>query len=435
MATIVGGIGTSHTPTIGFALDAKKQADPVWAPIFAGYEPVRQWLREKRPDVLFFIYNDHVTSFFFDHYSHFALGVGDEYPVADEGGGPRALPPVRGHPALARHIATGLAADEFDLSYFQGKPLDHGCFSPLSAMWPHEPAWPGAIIPLQVGVLEFPIPTARRCLRLGKSLRRAIESYPEDLRVAVVATGGLAHQVHGERAGFNNTSWDREFLELLEHEPERLAQLTIAQYAERGGLEGAEVIMWLIMRGALSSTVRKLHSTYYLPSMTPIVSLIYENDPADAATDDAASESHAAYRERIGRELAGVERLPGTYPFTLDRSVKAYRLNSFLHRLIEPEFRQRFRADPEPLFTAAGLTAEERDLVRRRDWRGLIHYGVIFFLLEKLAAVLGITNLHVYAAMRGETLEEFQKTRNAKMLYSVAGQGASTMNGDGDLQR
>jgi gallate dioxygenase len=171
------------------------------------------------------------------------------------------------------------------------------------------------------------------------------------------------------------------------------------------------------MRGALSAKVRKLHSTYYLPSMTPIVTVIYEDDSTPAAT-----ESDAEYRERIGRELAGVERLPGTYPFTLDRSVKAYRLNQFLHRLIEPEFRRRFLADPEPLFDEARLTGEESDLVRRRDWRALIHYGVIFFLLEKLAAVLGITNLHVYAAMRGETLEEFQKTRNVQMLYSVAGQ-------------
>jgi gallate dioxygenase len=418
MAKILGGIGSSHTPTIGFALDARKQSDPVWAPIFAGYEPVRRWLADKRPDVLFFIYNDHVTSFFFDHYSHFALGIGEEYAVADEGGGPRNLPPVKGHPALARHIALALTAEEFDLAYFQGKALDHGCFSPLSVMWPHEPDWPGAIVPLQVGVLEFPTPTARRCFRLGQSLRRAIESYPEDINVAIVATGGLAHQVHGERAGFNNTPWDMEFLELLEREPERLAQLTIAQYAERGGLEGAEVIMWLIMRGALAPRVRKLHSTYYLPSMTPIVTLIYEDDSAPAVT-----ETDAAFRERIGRELEGIEKLPGTYPFTLDRSVKAYRLNSFLHRLIEPEFRRRFLADPEPMFAAAGLTAEERDLVRRRDWRALIHYGVIFFLLEKLAAVLGITNLHVYAAMRGESLEEFQKTRNVQMLYSVAGQG------------
>jgi gallate dioxygenase len=419
MATIVGGIGSSHTPTIGFALDAGRQGDPVWAPIFEGFRPVQRWLAEQRPDVLFFIYNDNVTSFFFDHYSHFALGVGEEYPVADEGGGPRKLPAVKGHPALARHIAMGLAADEFDLSYFQSKALDHGCFSPLSLLWPHETQWPGAIVPLQVGVLEFPIPTALRCFKLGRSLRKAIQAYPEDLRVVIVATGGLAHQVHGERAGFNNTPWDMEFLELLEKDPERLTGITIAEYASRGGFEGSEVIMWLIMRGALSSKVRKLHQSYYLPSMTPIATVIFED-----ASHEPADESTAQYRDRIAKQWSGMESLPGTYPFTLDRSVKAYRLNDFLHRLIEPGYRARFLADPEPMFAQAGLTEAERDMIRRRDWRALIQYGVIFFLLEKLGAVLGTSNLHIYAAMRGQSLEDFQKTRNAQVLYSVAGQGA-----------
>jgi gallate dioxygenase len=417
MATIVGGIATSHTPTIGFALDTNKQQDPVWAPIFAGYRPVQQWLADKRPDVLFYVYNDHVTSFFFDHYSHFALGVGERFWPADEGGGPRRLPPISGHPALARHIAAGLVADEFDLAYFQAKGLDHGCFSPLSLLWPHEKEWPGAIVPLQVGVLEFPIPSARRCFRLGRSLRKAIESYPEDLKVAIVGTGGLSHQVHGERSGFNNTPWDMEFLELLEKDPEKLTQLTIAEYAERGGFEGSEVIMWLIMRGALSAKVRKLHQAYYLPSMTPIATVIYED-----ASSDARDESVQAYRERIRRQWSGIEKLPGTYPFTLERSVKAYRINEFLHRLIVPDQRRRFLADPEPMFEEAGLTAQERDMIRRRDWRALIQYGVIFFLLEKLGAVVGTTNLHIYAAMRGQTLDDFQKTRNAQVLYSVAGQ-------------
>ena len=417
MARIVGGIGTSHTPTIGFAVDTLKQSDPVWAPIFEGYKPVQQWLADKRPDVLFFIFNDHVTSFFFDHYSQFALGVGDGYSVADEGGGPRKLPPIKGHPALAQHIANGLVADEFDLSYFQGKALDHGCFSPLSLLWPHDAGWPGAIVPLQVGVLEFPIPSAKRCFKLGRALRRAIGTYPEDLKVAIVGTGGLSHQVHGERAGFNNTPWDLEFLDLLEKDPIRLTEITIAEYAARGGFEGAEVIMWLIMRGALSEKVTKVHQSYYLPSMTPIASVIFEN-----SGDDSAAESDSHYRERIGHQWAGIEKLPGTYPFTLSRSVKAYRLNEFLHSLIQPGKRKRFLEDPEPLFEHAGLTGEEREMLRRRDWRALIHYGVIFFLLEKLGAVVGTTNLHIYAAMRGQSLEDFQKTRNAQVLYSVAGQ-------------
>jgi gallate dioxygenase len=416
MAKIIGGIASSHTPTIGFALDTNKQKDPNWAPIFEGYEPVRQWLAEKKPDALFFIYNDHMTSFFIDHYSHFALGVGESYPVADEGGGPRKLPAIKGHPKLAEHIAAGLVADEFDLSFFQGKGLDHGCFSPLSVLLPHEPTWPTAIIPFQIGVLQIPGPTARRCYRLGKSLRKAIESYPEDIKVAIVATGGLSHQVHGERAGFNNTKWDMEFMELLEKDPEKLTKMTTAEYAKLGGWEGAEVIMWLVMRGAMASKVKKLHQSYYLPSMTAIGTAIYEDDAVDPT-----GEAVDAYRERIRHEIQGAEQLEGTYPFTLDLSVRAYRLNRFLHDLIIPAHRQKFLSDPEGAFEEAALTEQERSMVRNRDWRAMIHYGVIFFMLEKLGAVVGTSNLHIYAAMRGQALEEFQKTRNAQVLYSVAG--------------
>jgi gallate dioxygenase len=214
MARIIGGIGTSHTPTIGFALDAGKQKDPAWAPIFAAYAPIKAWLTEKKPDVVFTIYNDHVTSFFFDHYSAFALGVGAEFDAADEGGGARQLPTMKGHPVLARHIAESLVADEFDMSFFQRRGLDHGCFSPLSLLFDHLGGWPVSIVPLAVGVLQNPVPTARRCWKLGQALRRAIESFPEDLSVAIVATGGLSHQVHGRRAGFNDPAWDKQFIDL-----------------------------------------------------------------------------------------------------------------------------------------------------------------------------------------------------------------------------
>jgi len=417
MARIIGAIGTSHSPTLGFALDRQKQNDPAWSPIFEAYEPVRVWLAEKRPDVIFVVYNDHVTSFFFDHYSHFALGIGDWWQVADEGGGARALPPVRGHAALAHHIGACFAADEFDMSFFQQKPLDHGCFSPLSMLWPHEPEWPGAIVPLQVGVLQFPIPTARRCYKLGQSLRRAIESFPEDLSVVIAATGGLSHQVHGERSGFNNTEWDLEFLDRIEKDPVSLTEMTHAEYARLGGLEGAEVIMWLVMRGALSASVRKIHQTYYLPTMTGLTTVIYENQASEPDADTIAE-----YLRHAGSQMAGAEKLEGTYPFTLASSTRAYRLNRFLHGMIDPVYRKRFLADPEPLFEEYDLTPEEREMVRQRDWRAMIHYGVIFFMLEKLGAVVGVSNLHIYAAMRGQTLEDFQKTRNAPgALYSVAG--------------
>ncbi|MDN7457811.1 gallate dioxygenase [Burkholderia cenocepacia] len=427
MARIIGGIAASHTPTIGFAFDKNKRDDPVWAPIFENFAPLAGWLADKRPDVLLFIYNDHVTSFFFDHYSAFSLGVGPQWHPADEGGGARDLPPIAGHPALAAHIGRSLMADEFDMSFFQSKPLDHGCFSPLSVLCPHRPDWPVQLVPLQMGVLQLPVPSAHRFYRLGQALRRAIESYPEDLRVAIVATGGLSHQVHGERSGFNNPEWDARFLDLLERDPERLAGMPLGEYATLGGFEGAEVVMWLTMRGALPAGVVCRHRSYYLPSMTGIATAVYE--PADTEVDEAAAERH---RQRIAAELAGVEQLPGTYPFTIERAVRAYRINDYLHRMIEPAHRAQFLSDPEASFAAADLSTEERDLIRRRDWLGLLRYGVIFFLLEKLGAVTGVSNLHIYAAMRGESLEDFQRTRNAPgALYSVAGKSAGPLGWDG----
>lgn len=420
MARIIGAIATSHSPTIGFAADKNQKDDPVWGPIFKAYEPINAWLAEKKPDVMFLIYNDHITSFFFDHYSAFALGIGERYRVADEGGGARQVPDLIGHPALSRHIGQSLMTDEFDMSFFQDKALDHGCFSPMSMMRTSgdRPGsdWLAKIVPLQVGVLQFPIPSARRCYKLGQALRRAVESYPEDLKVVVVATGGLSHQVHGERAGFNNTPWDQQFLDLIEKDPERLADMTHAEYAALGGMEGSEVIMWLVMRGALSGNIRRLHQSYYLPSMAGIATAIYDNEASAPIAGEVAR-----HQARMDAQLDGAQDIAGMYPFTLAQSQKTYRLNKFLRDMVNPAHREAFKADENAAYLAAGLTAEEADLLRRRDWRGLIHYGCIFFGLEKLGAVLGVSNLHIYAAMRGQPLADFMKTRNApNALYSVA---------------
>lgn len=417
MARIIGAVAASHTPTIGFALDNDKRSDPGWAPIFDAFAPAQAWLEQQKPDVLVVVYNDHISSFFLDHYSPFALGVGNLYSAADEGGGPRDIAPIEGHSDLARHIARSVASEEFDLSIFQDKPLDHGCFSPLSMLYSGHASWPVKIVPLQVGVLQFPAPTSRRCFKLGEALRRAIESFPEDLKVAIVGTGGLSHQVHGERAGFNNEAWDETFLEMIENDPERLAQMTQAELATLGGMEGAEVVMWLIMRGALSARVNKVHQAYYLPSMTGIATAVYEN--LAAPSQAGATGRHL---RRMAEQLSGSETLKGTYPYTLDRSVKAYRLNKFLHGLTRPVARAKFKEDEKSVLQESGLSEEERELVSSRNWRGMIHYGVIFFLLEKLGAVVGTSNLHIYAAMRGESLEEFQKTRKVPSArYSVAG--------------
>jgi len=276
MARIIGGIGTSHVPTIAMAFDKGKREDPDWTPLFQGYERVARWLEEKRPDVLFFCFNDHATSFFFDHYPTFALGVSDQYAIADEGLGPRRIPPLKGHAALSRHIARSLVDAEFDISIFQDVPLDHGLHSPLTMMWPSQPDWPGRVVPLVVNVIQQPLPKPSRCFALGKALRRAIESYPEDLKVAMVGTGGLSHQMIGDRAGFNDERWDREFLELIERDPERLARMSIEDFMRLGGNEGAEFIMWLIMRGALAPNARKIHQNYYLPMTTAMAVAVFE---------------------------------------------------------------------------------------------------------------------------------------------------------------
>ena len=276
MAKIIGGIATSHVPTIGMAFDKGKQDDPVWKPLFKGYERVAQWLADKKPDVLFFCFNDHATTFFFDLYPTFALGVSDLYKIADEGQGPRAIPDLKGDAALARHIAKSLVADEFDLTIFQDLPLDHGLHSPLTMMWPSRPDWPGRIVPLVINVFQAPLPTPRRCYKLGQALGKAIRAYPEDLKVAIVGTGGLSHQMIGERAGFNNEAWDMEFLDLIDRDPEKLAAMTLEDYMRLGGNEGAEVIMWLIMRGALEPGMRKVHQNYYLPMTTAMTVALFE---------------------------------------------------------------------------------------------------------------------------------------------------------------
>ena len=246
--------------------------------------------------------------------------------------------------------------------------------------------------------------------------QQCIESYPEDLNVAIMATGGLSHQVHGERAGFLNEEWDAEFLELLEKQPETLANMRIAEFAEKGGFEGAEVVMWLIMRGALSDQVKLIHKQNYAPSVTNIATLVFED-----LGDVPNPEDIEAYREHLDYELQGVEKLAGTYPFTHAVSHANFRINSFLRDLVIPQHRMRFVKDFEALANERGLTEEEKNLIRERKWIEMVRRGVSFFVLEKMAAVLGVPNPQVYAAFRGETLEQFLATRKVPITYSVAG--------------
>ena len=404
MARIIGGIGSSHVPTIGVAFDKGRQDMPAWSPLFKGFEPAFQWLAEKKPDILIFFYNDHLNAFFYDLYPTFALGVAPEYEVADEGAGKRPLPPVKGHPAFAAHLAEQLVNDEFDLAMFQDKPLDHGVFSPLPLLWPHKDGWPGAVIPIEVNVIQYPLPTAMRCFKLGQAIRRAVESFPEDLTVAIVGTGGLSHQIHGERAGYNDTEWDMKFIELIEKDPMQLARMKHVDFIRLGGAESVEVIMWLAMRGALSDDITKIHESYYLATTTAMTVLVFEeNDPARAEREASHTTGNP--------QLDGVTAIEGTYAFDIGVAVDKVRLNRFFWNMREPSYRAAFNANEAKACADAGLNADETALVRERDWIGLIRSGANFFVLEKFARLVGETNLEVYASMRGETFDEFMLTR------------------------
>ena len=266
MARVVGGIGSSHAPSIAHAFDHGKQRDPIWGPLFDGYVPAKRWLAEQRPDLMIVIYNDHVNRFFFDAYPTFALGVGARHELADEGWGKRDFPPLPGDPEFAWHIAESLVEDEFDPTICQEIRVDHGMLSILPLLW--DTPWPAPIVPLAVNVIQPPLPTARRLAKLGTALRRAVETYPEDRRVVVVGTGGLSHQLSGERFGVVNPEWDNEFLDLIERDPAALAALSHDDYMARGGSEAVEMMLWLGMRTALGERVRRVHRNYHAPMIT-----------------------------------------------------------------------------------------------------------------------------------------------------------------------
>jgi protocatechuate 4,5-dioxygenase, beta chain len=275
---IVAGIGLSHVPSVGPAVDRKREQDPAWKPLFDAYVPVREWLAKLKPDVAIVVYNDHVAQFTFDTYPTFALGAADRYAIADEGFGTRALPEVPGDAEFSIHLCERLIEDEFDLTVCQEMGVEHGFLVPMNLCFPHTSSgWPVKTVPLQVNVVQHPLPSARRCYRLGQALRRAVEAYPGDLKVVVLGTGGMSHQLQGKRFGFMNENFDQWFLDQLEADPEALAGLSHHKIMEQAGAEAVELIMWLTMRGALSPNARRLHRHYYAPMTTGIGLITFED--------------------------------------------------------------------------------------------------------------------------------------------------------------
>lgn len=268
MGKIIAGIGTSHVPSIGGAYDRGRTQTPAWKPLFDAYVPVREWLKEIKPDVAIMVYNDHGADFFFDKYPTFAVGCADQYAIADEGFGTRPLPAIPGDLAFSQHLCRSLVYDEFDITICQKMAVEHGFLVPMHLCFDHDETWPVASVPIAVNVLQHPLPTARRCFRLGQAIRRAVESDERDLRVAIIGTGGMSHQLTGKHFGDMQRDNDLDFLDRIENDPESLTGLPHQTLMEKFGVEGIELIMWLVMRGALSNDVKRVHRHYYAPMTT-----------------------------------------------------------------------------------------------------------------------------------------------------------------------
>jgi protocatechuate 4,5-dioxygenase beta chain len=279
MARIAASVYTSHVPAIGAAIDHGRTAEPYWQPLFAGYERSKAWLAANRPDVVFLVYNDHASAFSLEMIPTFAIGCAAEFAPADEGWGARPVPVVQGQPEFAAHLAQSLIQDDFDLTIVNRMDVDHGLTVPLSLLCGQHDAWPFRVIPFAVNVVQYPPPSGRRCLQLGRALREAVESYDEPLTVQVWGTGGMSHQLQGPRAGLINREFDNAFLDRLIADPEGLARMPHVDYLREAGSEGVELVMWLIARGAMADAPpRVVHRFYHVPgSNTAVGHLILEN--------------------------------------------------------------------------------------------------------------------------------------------------------------
>lgn len=279
MARITASVYSSHVPAIGVAVDQGRTGEPYWQKMFAGFEFSKQWMKDNTPDVVFLVYNDHATAFSLEIIPTFAIGCAAEFRPADEGWGPRPVPAVKGHPELAAHIAQSVIMDDFDLTIVNRMDVDHGLTVPLSLMCGQPAAWPCPVIPFAVNVVQYPVPSGRRCFNLGRAIRKAVESYDAPLKVQVWGTGGMSHQLQGPRAGLINREWDNAFLDRLIADPAGLAQVPHIEYVREAGSEGIELVMWLIARGAMSDNLPKVaHRFYHVPaSNTAVGHLILEN--------------------------------------------------------------------------------------------------------------------------------------------------------------
>ena len=264
MAKIVGMLTTSHVPAIGGAIAKNLQQDAYWKPFLDGFIPVRKWLDEVKPDVAVVLYNDHGLNFFLDKMPTFSVGAAPEYHNADEGWGIPTLAPTRGDVDLSWHLINKLIDREFDITTCQEMLVDHAFTIPLKLFWPQSPC-PIPAVPVCINTVQFPLPSARRCYAFGQAVGDAIRSWDSNKKVVVIGTGGLSHQLDGERAGFINKDFDLKFMDSMIHDPAWATQFSIHDLVEKTGTQGVELLMWLAARAAVPGTLKKIHSNYHIP--------------------------------------------------------------------------------------------------------------------------------------------------------------------------
>jgi len=278
MARIVGAVTTSHVPAIGGAIAKGRQEDSYWKPFFDGFVPVRQWLADVKPDVVVLLYNDHGLNFFLDKMPTFSVGAAPEYRNADEGWGIPQVPPFKGDLDLSWHLIESLVQQDFDLTTCQEMLVDHAFTLPMALLWPDQ-RWPVRTVPVCINTVQFPLPSAARCYKLGEAIGRAVDAWPSDAKVLVLGTGGLSHQLDGERAGHINKDFDLRFMDSLAgDEPQWATQFSINELVRQAGTQGIELLMWLAARGTLTGKVRQLHRNYHIPiSNTAAGLMLLEN--------------------------------------------------------------------------------------------------------------------------------------------------------------
>jgi hypothetical protein len=298
MASVIAGIGISHTPSMGVEYDRGTQGpvgfSPRWQTWFDGTRKVQELVERLSPDHLVVVYNDHLNYFDLDNYPTLAIGVGSRFRQADEGWGPRPLPDLDGDVGWGLHLATELVDREFDMTVSQDLAIDHGIFSWLPYVLRRP--WPVTITPIAVNMIRQPLPTPNRLRSLGAAIRASVEAYPAGDRVLVIATGGMSHQISGGRFGIANGDLDRWFLRMLPDHLDDLAAIPLREYMRLGGTEAAELSLWFAMRAALSDRAAAAYTFQTFPAITGCGALVMTEPDALADGEDPANRTHEEAR-------------------------------------------------------------------------------------------------------------------------------------------